>query len=145
MAAELVSHGREQLVRKVGLPARGKPFVQGRGQHGGRHGFIDRGLDRPAPLARVGNAARKTGQRRIGQQGLGRQVQQPGSDHAAAAPDFGDVGQRQVELVILGIAQRGRLGIDLCCFLPTLARTQDRRFLRRRPPSGRTRCRCGPF
>ena len=53
------------LSGKVGFAARGEPLVQGRGQHGGRHGLVDGGLDRPAPFARVGNAARKFGQRRI--------------------------------------------------------------------------------
>ncbi len=48
---------------------------------------------------------------RVVQQRQRGQVQQPGGDYAAAAPDFGDVGQIQVVLIVLGVPQRGGLGI----------------------------------
>ena len=51
-----------------------------------------------------------------------RQVQQPRGDHAAAPPHFGDVAQIEIVLVVLGIAQRRRLGVDRrACCLPMLA------------------------
>ena len=57
---------------------------------------------RPANFASAGSSSKRRG----------RQVEQPRGDHAAAPPDFGDVGQIEVVLVVLGIAQRRRLGVD---------------------------------
>ena len=55
--AELEAHRREQLVLEVGLAARAEALVERGRQHRRRHGLVDRGLDRPAPFAGVGDAA----------------------------------------------------------------------------------------
>src|SRR5215472_16871992 len=47
MAAELVTHGREQFVGEVRFAARTETLVERRGQHVHRYAFIDAGLDRP--------------------------------------------------------------------------------------------------
>ena len=54
-----------------------------------------------------------------------RQVEQPGGDHAAAPPHLGDVGQIEVVLVVLGIAQRRRLGVDGMAPLADIGGAQD--------------------
>ena len=54
-------------------------------------------------------------------QRLGGQVQQPGADHAAAAPDLGDLREVDVVLVVLGVLERGGLGVDLRWALPAFA------------------------
>ena len=113
VAAELEAHRREQLVLEVRLAARAEALVQGRGEDRRRHCLVDGGLDRPAPLARIGDAAGelRTASGSFDQRCRG-QIEQPGGDHAAAPPDFGDVAQIEVVLVVLRIAQRRRLGVD---------------------------------
>jgi len=53
----------------------------------------------------------KIGQVRFFQQGNGGQVEQPRGHDAAAPPDFGHIGQVEIILVILRIAQRSSFGI----------------------------------
>src|SRR5262252_8418781 len=44
MSAEPESHRREELVLIVGVTARGKAFIERRGEDGGRHGLVNSGL-----------------------------------------------------------------------------------------------------
>ena len=53
MAAELVAHGREQLLAEAVLDARAEARIERGGQHIGRHGLLDRGVDRPAAFAGI--------------------------------------------------------------------------------------------
>ena len=57
VATELVAHRREQFVGEFGLAAGAEPFVKRRRQDMGRHGFIDGGLDGPAPFAGIRDPA----------------------------------------------------------------------------------------
>src|SRR4249919_2370709 len=57
MAAELVTHRREQFVGEFRLAAGAEAFVERGRQHMGRHGFIDGGLDGPAPFAGIRDPA----------------------------------------------------------------------------------------
>ena len=131
VAAEAVAHRREHLLGEGVLLARAEAREERGGQHLGRHRLVDRRLDGPAAFAGIldeaGVTARSVailGQRR------GGEVEQPGGDHAAAPPDLGDVGEVEVE-AMLG-RQRVDAGVASGCRSP-----------RRRPASGRTRCRCG--
>ena len=58
-------------------------------------------------------------------QGGRRQIQQPRRDHAAAPPHLGDVPQIEVVLVVLGVAQRRRLGVDRVLLLADVGVAQD--------------------
>jgi hypothetical protein len=49
------------------------------------------------------------------------QVEEPRRHHAAAPPQLGDRGEVEVVLVVLGVAERGRLGVDVVAALPMLA------------------------
>src|SRR4029077_13679367 len=80
MPAELVAHGREQLVREIRLAPGAEPLVEGRRQHMGRHAFVDRGLDGPPAFAGVGHPAREFRQAGVLDQGRRREIEQPGSD-----------------------------------------------------------------
>src|SRR5262245_40649866 len=62
VAAELLAHGREDAIGEVGLTARREPLVQRRREHRSRHPLVDRGEDRPAALARVGDASLEVGE-----------------------------------------------------------------------------------
>ena len=74
VAAELFAHRGDQLAAVVTLAARAEAFVQRGSEHRHRHGLVDRGFDRPPPLARVRNPAREFGERGILGQGCRRQV-----------------------------------------------------------------------
>ena len=75
---------------------------------------------RPAKLASAG----------ILEQRGRRQVEQPRRDHAAAPPHLGDVGQVEVVLVMRGIAQRRRLGVDRVRLLADVGRLEDAQAFR---------------
>jgi hypothetical protein len=62
---------------------------------------------------------------RIFCQRLGGEIEQPGRDDAAAPPDLGDLGKIEVELVVLGVAQRCGLGVDVALHLPGVRLEQD--------------------
>src|SRR5918993_1230114 len=61
MPAELVAHGREQLVGEIRLAARAEPLVERRRQDMRRHTLVDRRLDGPAALAGIGHPASELG------------------------------------------------------------------------------------
>ena len=96
MPTEFLPHRREHLFRERVLLAGAEANVQSSGQDIGRHGLFNGGLDRPAAFARILHEAFIFGQRGILRQCHRCQVEQPGTDHAAATPHFGDVGQIQV-------------------------------------------------
>src|SRR6516225_5804692 len=89
------------------------------------HGLVNRGLDRPAPLARVRNSAFEFLQNRILDQGGGCQVEQPRGNHAATPPYLCDVWQIEVVLVVFRVAQWCRLGVDLMFLLADVGGSQD--------------------
>ena len=66
-------------------------------------------VQRPSPESET--RPEKLAQLGILLEGRGRQVEQPRADHAAAAPDLGDLGHVEAVLVVLGIAQGRRLGV----------------------------------
>src|SRR5262245_49137624 len=82
VAAELVAHGREQLVAEVRLAARAEALVEGRGEDGHRHGLVDGRPDRPPALAGIRHAPLEALERRVLDEGRGRQVEEPGGHDA---------------------------------------------------------------
>src|SRR2546428_1970377 len=97
VAAELVAHRREHLLRK-GVPlARAEARIEGSGEDVAGDGLLDRRHDRPPPLAGVRDDARIVRERRVLGQRLRREVEEPGADDGAAAPQLRDV--RDVEVV----------------------------------------------
>src|SRR5581483_2805325 len=60
----------------------------------------------------------------------GGKVQQPGGDHAAAPPDFGDVRQIELELIVLRVTQGRRLGVSLALSSAGISRFQNTHALR---------------
>src|ERR1700743_459293 len=61
VAAELKTHGRQKLVRKLSFATRAESLIQRRSEHGRWHGFVDRSLDRPPSFAGVRDSACKGG------------------------------------------------------------------------------------
>ncbi len=70
-----------------------------------RHGLLDRRHDGPAALPRIVDEARIARQLGVFRQRHRGQVEEPGADDAAAAPDLGDV--RQIDAKALIGRQRG--------------------------------------
>src|SRR6266481_6361749 len=111
VSAELISHRGQELVGKISFSPRAESLVKGAGENRHRYRFVDRSLDRPPSFAGIRDMAGKLRQTWVLQQRVGRQVEQPGCDHASAAPYFRDVTQVQVVLVVLGVTQRSSLSI----------------------------------
>src|SRR5690349_5136858 len=97
VAAKALAHRGENFFRKGVLLARAKTCKQRRGQNLSRHRLVDRGIHGPAAFAGVLDEARISPQRRILRQRGCREVEQPGRDDAASPPDFGDVGNVEIE------------------------------------------------
>src|SRR5262245_25178860 len=77
MAAELVAHGREQLVAEVCLAARAEALVEGGGEDRHRHRLVDGRPDRPPSLAGIRHAPLEALERRVLDECRGRQVEEP--------------------------------------------------------------------
>src|SRR5579883_193541 len=78
MAAELLSHSRQQLLGEGMLPARSEASVERCGDHVGGYRLLDRGHDRPAAFAGVRNVAGECMKVRVLRQCRGAEVEQPG-------------------------------------------------------------------
>src|SRR5262245_37799819 len=104
MTAEFVAHCREQLVLEIGFPTRAKTLVERGCENRRRHSLINRRLDCPPSFARVGDASRESGESRVFDQCGRRKIEQPGRDYAAAPPQFGDITEIEVILIVVGIA-----------------------------------------
>src|ERR671911_308609 len=103
MSAELEAHGREHPISEFFFASRHEALIQSRAEDGGRRALIDGGGDRPAALAGIGHTPRKRRQLWIFNQRRGGQIEQPRSDHAAAPPDFRDVGEVEVISVMFWV------------------------------------------
>src|SRR5271165_5129162 len=111
MAAELEAHGGQNFIGEVGLSARSEALVERLGEDGSWRAGFDGGQDGPAAFAGVGNFAAEFFERGGIEQGDGGEVEQPGGHHATAAPDFGDVSEVEVVLVVLGVTERRGFGV----------------------------------
>ena len=114
VAAEAEAHRRQHLVLEVVLAARGEALEQRR-----RRARAPARPRRSRPATSSGpRPSRTRGRANSSSVGSPRkrrrgQVEQPGRDDAAAPPQLGDVGEVEVVLVVLGVAQRRRLGVVL--------------------------------
>src|SRR5947209_17587154 len=59
------------------------------------------------------------------EQGSGRQIEEPGTDDAAATPEFGDIAKVEIVLIVLWIAYGCCLSIDLLLMLTDVRVPQD--------------------
>src|SRR5215468_11170157 len=90
VSAERVTHGREHFTGEVRFATRAEALIECRSQNMGWHCFVDGSFDCPPSFARVRNPTRETQKAWILNEGGCRQIEQPGSNDAAAPPHFGD-------------------------------------------------------
>src|ERR1700722_13898918 len=69
--------------------------------------------------------AGKLGKSGFRKQRGGGEIQQPRGDHASAPPDFGDVREIEIILIVFGVAQRRGLGVDCVILLADIGGAQD--------------------
>src|SRR5712664_1543314 len=117
MTAELKTHGRQKLCGEFPFATRREALVERFAQHRSRRAGLYGGENRPAAFAGVRDAAGETLERWLLEKRNRREVEQPGSNDAAAAPDFGDIGEVEIVLVMFRIAQRRGFGIGLVMLL----------------------------
>src|SRR6266481_1289077 len=104
--AELETHGGENFSGKVVFAARNEALVQRCSENRSRRRGFDGGEHGPAAFAGIGDAAGEAFELRLFEKRDGGEVEEPGSDDAAATPDFGDVREIEIVLIVLGIAER---------------------------------------
>src|SRR5262245_40582385 len=91
VAAELATHRGQDLVGELAEAARLEALVECRGDDRRGYALVHRCEHGPAAFAGVGHATGEVVEIRRPGQGVGDQVDQPGSDDRAAAPDLGDL------------------------------------------------------
>src|SRR5437773_1584168 len=113
MSAEFLSHSRKHFFRKRMFFTGSKTDEQCRREDVHRDGFSNRRFDRPASLAGVLHVPGVLGERGILRECHCGQIQKPRADYAASAPNFGDVGQAEVILFVLGKLRLVRVTKDI--------------------------------
>src|SRR5579875_135003 len=102
VSAELGAHSGEDLFGKGVLFARAEAGEEGGGEDFGGNGLLDGGFDGPAAFAGVLDETGVVGKRWIFDQRHGGEVEQPGTDDAATAPELGNIGDVEFEAFVFG-------------------------------------------
>src|SRR3569833_750595 len=97
MAAESLTHFRQYFRGVVVFALAGEPHHQGQRHHRRGDALLFCFLCRPAPIARIGDEGFDGFQRLILRQEIGRQIQQPGTHHAAMPPQLSDFTDVEIE------------------------------------------------
>src|SRR2546421_11707099 len=87
--------------------------------------FVNGSSDSPTSLARISNMASEMVESGVLEQGTGRKVQEPGTDDTATTPQFSDIWDVQIVLVVLWVAQWCCFGINLLLVFANIGVTQD--------------------
>src|ERR1700722_14881209 len=69
--------------------------------------------------------AGKLGKSWVREERGGGEIEQPGGDYTTAPPHFRDLRQIEIVLIVFGLAQRRRLGVDCVILLADIGRAQD--------------------
>ena len=113
------------LSAKSASPARAESLIKRRREHKGRNAFVNCRLDCPAAFAGIGYAPGEFGQLGILKQRCGGEIKEPRCNDAPAPPDFRDICQIEIILIMLGIAQRRGFRIDHRGFLSDVGGVED--------------------
>src|SRR4029453_11180546 len=125
VATELEPLGGEDPAGEVVPAPRAEPLVEGRGQDVGGDAELDGDLGGPPPPPGGGAPAVVLAQVGIVEERPGGQVDEPGPDHGAPAPELDDLGEVELVLELPGVAHRGGLGVVLLGGEPDAGRGED--------------------
>ena len=118
MAAERIAHRGEHTVSELGFSTRGETVEERRGEDRNGDALLDRGLQGPAALAGVADAAGVVLEHRRLVQRLRGEVEEPGGDHRPPAPELRDRGEVELVTVVVRVAQGRGLGVGLLVVQP---------------------------
>src|SRR5262245_42786769 len=93
MTTKLRAKRRQELFRERVILTRSEAHVERRRQHVGGHVLFDGCGDGPASFTRVLHTADEAVEARIAIERDGGEIEQPGADDAATAPDLGDLAE----------------------------------------------------
>src|SRR6266702_3005868 len=125
VSAELKAHRGQNFSRKIIFAAGGEALVERSAEYRCWCRRFDGREDGPAAFARVGHAAGEAFKGGLLQQGNGGQIEQPGCNNAAAAPNFGDVREIEIVLIVFRVAQRSGFRVGLAVGLAGVGVLQD--------------------
>src|SRR6266478_1965126 len=125
VTAELKTHGRQNLACEVSFASGQKALVQRFGEDGRWSAGLNRRENGPAAFAGIGNTAGEALEGGLLKKRDGGEVEQPGGHDAAAAPDFGDVSEVEIVLIMFGIAQRRGFGVGFVVLLADIGVLQN--------------------
>src|SRR6266849_373057 len=125
VTAELKTHGRQNLACEVSFASGQKALVQRFGEDGRWSAGLDGGEYCPPAFAGIRDAAGEALEGGLLEKRDGGEIEQPGSDDAAAAPDFGDVSEVEIVLIMFGIAQRRGFGVGFVVLLADIGVLQN--------------------
>src|SRR3990172_10411965 len=100
MPTELIAQGCQQFVGKWVFFSRPQPSLQRERDHRSRYVEVDRLKYRPTPFAGIGHPGLNLFQFPVVHKRTGGQVQQPGTHHAAIAPDLSNVIKIEVKFTL---------------------------------------------
>jgi hypothetical protein len=103
VATKLISHRRQETIRKVVFSAGAEPLKERRSQDRRRGCALDGRMGRPPPLAGIRHATGKLLQVGLLGQRFRREIEEPRANDASASPHFSHVGQGEVVLIVLGM------------------------------------------
>src|SRR5215470_5328734 len=104
MSSKLITHGGKNFIRKVGMPAGAEPFIYGGRQHWRWYRFVNCRFDGPSALAGIRHAPLECRKRWVLVKSGRCQIQQPGRDDATVPPDFRDLGNVEIVLIVLRVS-----------------------------------------
>src|SRR6266851_2143216 len=106
VTTELEAHGGKNFGSELPFGARSEALIESFAEHRRGRPGLDGGENGPAAFAGVGDTAGEALESGLLEKRDGGEIEEPGSDDATAAPDFGNVGEIEIVLVVLGISER---------------------------------------
>src|SRR5881396_1419303 len=91
----------------------------------GWYRFVNGSSDSPTPLARICDMPSEIVESGTLEQSTSGKVQQPGTDDTATTPQFSDLRNVEIVLIVLRVTQWCRFGINVLLVFANISVTQD--------------------
>src|SRR6266851_4909594 len=125
VTTKLKAHSGHQPIGIISLTTRTEPFKERRTEDGDGNGLVDGGGDGPAPFAGIRYSTLEVGQVRTREERVGSEIQQPRPNDAATTPQLCHIGEVEIILVVLRVAERRGLSIDGSLLFADVSMMQD--------------------